>query len=263
MNSLKRVVTGDRTPDPPEWEIVDLNQVPDALFLQTHKLICESFPQLVGTSDRVGEIRCKIERGGLIGHAIDYEEEFLEFNRAYFFRNLYKCLCLLMLMYNNMSHIIANVVDLAAGAGPFALAANLIFRCKLERTMLVDKSAGQLSLARHIFNLMNLSSVEIKNLSLFEFAPPSTYYRLCSYWLCEDPVIRRALPEWTQTWLPPGALFIDYRDVLEEFSSYLDRSLFKCRLFSMVVKPTSEVARQLEQEHVSIHGLRVSPRNTC
>jgi hypothetical protein len=257
----KRIVAGKRRTHRLEWEEVHLRHAPDSIFLQSHKAITKQVPTLQKITTASSQIQHHVELSSLRQYDINYDRESLAFNQAYFFRNLYKCLSLLV--WSRQETALTNVVDLASGAGPFALAARLIDGDRFHRTMLVDKSSAQLSLARRVFAAMGVPITDVENTSLLHFIPPPDLYRLCSYWLCESDCYRQFSRWHSHALLQPGALFIDYREVLEEFASLLEISLFCYRLISINVKPSYEVASQLEKEYVSVYGLRVSRRHSC
>lgn len=258
MNLATTATLRTRTWRKLERTAIEWKRPPDHIFMTAYAGVTRRVPEVTRIGEDVKQIRHRIEQEGQRKCSVDYEQESLAFNQAYFFRNFYKCLCLLA--FEGIPPSAKYLADLGAGAGPFALAAGLVCRKQFKRVTMIDESAAQLSLGRNIYDEEALSYVKLINARLFGFVPPQEFFRIASFWLCETELFRSP-SLWEMCALSgPGALIIDYRDVLEELASSLDHSPFRYRLISLSVVPTLEVASKLEKDNVTIHGLRIYPK---
>jgi len=243
---------------PAYWEQIALNELPDSIFVAVHEEIIRDLPDLGNLTENAKRLRYRIELAGIRSRPVDYDLESLSFNQAFFFRNFYKCLCLLSADRTSLASDF--VADLGAGAGPFALAATLMRGVEFQRLIIIDQSHSQLSLARSIFSTKGIRGVNLKNASLFEAAPPAEYHRISSYWLCDSEFLGNYSDIKNHLLIGHGALLLDYPDILEAVVASLDRSAFECRLLSLSVRPGHAVRSILEKDDVSIYGLSVTRR---
>jgi hypothetical protein len=72
-----------------------LSRQSDAIFLRAHERIVRAVPELGASTPLTREIIQRVELQGNRSHPADYKSDSLSFNQAYFFRNFYKCLCVL------------------------------------------------------------------------------------------------------------------------------------------------------------------------
>lgn len=243
----------------PAWQPFGFSTRPDEIFLSTAANLSKFLPEVVEINDRVRGLKRLVKHQENV--RFDYNRDAMVFNQAYFLRNFYKCLCLL----SSPDVLIPgdNIVDIGSGAGPFSLAAHLTYyhNC-FKQVILIDSSTTQLLIAHQIFEVMKVPLTDLRANRLPQCLLPSDFYRLASYWLCEQDYThfknedRRIL-------FGQGILFIDYPNVLEEFIATLDLNIHSCRLLFNSVQLAPDVARVLEKENVTVHGLAIKPRRAC
>ena len=153
------------------------------------------------------------------------------------------------------------IADLGAGAGTFALAYSMLAGHVLPPLLLVDRSVCQLALAKRIFTSVDLRrKATLKHATLFDYTPPNKYFRLLSYVLCETTWYHTSATDVVHALVGPGAIIIDYADIIDAFEKTIDRDRYVCRRIMTRIALTSATATILGKSDVSINALHILPR---
>jgi hypothetical protein len=242
-----------------KWTRVEAPPKAADIFLCLYEKTVYAIPELGTSTQSARDIMRRLETFGNRYHPADYESESLAFNQAYFFRNLYKCLCVLNVP-SSMRHG-TSIVDLGAGAGEFALAWHACGGDGNGQVLLVDRSAAQLKLADRIFNALEVRPrPTLKRATLFEYTPPNQMLRLVSFVLCESDWYRDPNTNNIRGLIGKGAIIIDYSDVIEELVTNIDLNYYSCVLTKMYVVLEPEIATRLGKVDVTINAAYIAPR---
>jgi hypothetical protein len=228
----------------------------DALFCRVFRIFQAQWPEFFLVTDHTNSIKDVIEQtNDSPQRAINRRKDALEFNRAFFFRNLYKNLFnISQVISRSMVHRIpSNILDLGSGAGVATIAWYAVVRPQNSRVVLFDENADQLILARRALGVAGISpfmTLQSSYPNRNETLPNGL--RLISYWLCEQD--RSKLdPEDLVQILHGGAIITDYRQVIEDV---LDRLPAKADAISWSVRlhPADCVCTVLKQKQVEANG---------
>lgn len=146
---------------------------------------------------------------------LDYDRDADAFNRASFFKNLYKALLAVeALREHGLVDDHMPIVDLGAGAGTFSLAWKTVWPS--APTLLVDRCNRQIETARDLFQRLKIGPADFSCSDARHVTAAG--YRLAEYWICsQENSELRQMPDL----LGEGLIAIDYQDELERLSSLL------------------------------------------
>ncbi len=128
-----------------------------------------------------------IEKFYTLKQNLNYEEIFMEYNNAFFFRNLLKCIISINYLKNNLSIAYSNIIDLGSGVGTASIAIDELYGNFDFKFKLIDKSKKQISLAKDLnkgranFTFLNKDESIEKIL-----ANENNSLILASYYFCEQ-----------------------------------------------------------------------------
>jgi len=203
----------------------DVDKIFDELTEQFHFAV----PELLGTTRDSRRIKLKLELlGSKGGRFVDYDQDYLAFNQAFFFKNLYKCL--LALENTRKCSLLKAcpaglpVLDIGSGAGTFSIAWSAIMRSYTPTIELFDNCFSQLTLAARIFSVLDAKKIYYRCEAVSPRQDYSRGLRLISYWFCEQD--DHALWSHIATkngFLGDCAIVIDYPNVIERIISSLCR----------------------------------------
>lgn len=194
---------------------------------------------------------------------IDYERHNLAFNRAFFFKNLYKNL--IALSYLRSQGLITNgraqVIDVGSGAGPFSIAWSLLIAAHDDYIKLIDTSKGQLSLAKRVAEILNL-----KQRSFFQTFFPHNFGQLCglrlmSYWFCEKDNLAFVKDNKTcQKVIGEGAIVTDYSYIINELELDLsNKYVFDRWCLKVELNHNNHFSHVLREKNIEVCGCYCRP----
>lgn len=229
----------------------------DTSFAQAVEILRRRMPELFVPDADVDHVRTTFRKHGRsASRFIDYDRYALGFNRAYFFKNLYKCLTVLSHTQLDLPQV-ASILDIGAGGGVFSTAWRLLFPSSPVRTLLIDKSPQQLRIAKHVTAALQLPSVTCRVGVYPEDFECFEGLRLFSYWFCEQiPGSGDAILPQSEAWLGEQNLIIDYEDVLSDVIRILPReAVYEIR--PLTVYPPLSLHPLFNDDHFSASSLFV------
>lgn len=191
----------------------------DSVFSQIVNIISENWPEFLELDEESLSVKNFIQTYRLDAtHLINYENQALAFNKAYFFKNLYKALIVLENFANNYRDNSFAVEDIGAGAGVFTIALYAIFGKPVYPVTLFDSSVSQLAIAKRIFQILQIENVNFKQggfIPIPSLSPENL--RLFSYWFCEQPdLICVSDIQYLKNVLGSSGIVIDYEEVISK-----------------------------------------------
>lgn len=170
---------------------------------------------------------------------INYKENAIEFNQAYYFKNLLKCLAVLSFLQEASYLNYKTIIDLGCGAGTFSNAYSKYFN--FEQAILIDKSSEQIQLADKLnqknnitFINADLNSIKVKEKALI----------LCSYLFCEGIA--------QQINFCNDMLIIDYLSAIKKFIN-LNRLKYSFSVFVLRLKLSDFCYELLRENDLDVY----------
>ena len=185
---------------------------------------------------------------------LKYEKYALAFNQAFFFKNFYKSLVALSHLKKEGFETDLPVIDVGCGAGVFSIAWNIVFGINKNHIALIDKSKAQLTFAKKIAQILNFNKVEFCHGSFLEDFSTMNGLRLFSYWFCEQDISRLNDPKTLENIVGDGAIFIDYRMVINSLQSIFANEEYSLYRFDLGVRPRPHTCSLLKEENINVHG---------
>lgn len=177
-------------------------------------ILRRELPELFVRDSESDRIRRRVAASG-VSAEIDYAVHALAFNRAYFFKNLYKAVTALQ-RFAPMLPPDAHIVDVGAGAGVFATAWALVMGDPAA-VLLVDRAPAQLALARRVLGAFGVTRCAFRQGDFTAAPSEETSLQLFSYWWCEQRELR-VVHNWPDVMARLGGrgVIVDYGPVLDE-----------------------------------------------
>lgn len=196
----------------------DLHPVAVAFERAVRKVDAE-WPEFLVQDDEANYVRNFVRDFGRDPNILlDYERYGLGFNKAFFFKNLYKALVVLWERRLDLAPFSdSQIIDVGCGAGVFSIAWTLIFGSPPRGGLvLIDSSEMQLSIAARILAILGIADYDLRRGTYpGEFADLRGF-RLYSYFYCKQKLEPTLLNRnEVAGWLGVDALVIDYSHVLE------------------------------------------------
>jgi hypothetical protein len=220
------------------------------------QLLRKTIPELFIRSERSYYIEGFIGKYGENNEQrIDYDEDYLAFNQAFFLKNLYKCFIALSFVKCNITIDNYEFVDIGSGAGAFSLAAKSLFRQPNLSLKMIDNCNKQLDLLKRVIG--SVKAELIKGFFPVDFERVEGI-RLASYWLCEqdDSCTLDETGRIKKNILGEAAIFIDYPNIIGKLIQKLDPT-FEFIKWSLNFKIPVHTKTILDEPRIRIHGAAV------
>jgi 16S rRNA G527 N7-methylase RsmG len=194
------------------------------VFLRTIDALYARFPVLFATSQLTNEMRALVKHQGKSNpEAINYTDQALSFNQAFFRKNLYKNIYFLNWLrqqqhLTNTSH----VIDIGSGAGVATIAWAMAIGAAHTHFLLMDRSLEQLHLAQQTLAALNIQRVSLQQSHIAEFPATAQGVHLISYWVCEQPQLPsiRSVADFRSA-MQGGIVVIDYPEHIDRFAAWM------------------------------------------
>ena len=211
----------------------------NSLFANIVKSISREWPEFMELDRDTLSVRSLIQNYQLDNpHVIDYENQALAFNKAYFFKNLYKTLVVLENASVDFStHRYLSLIDVGAGAGTFTIAWHAIFGALEYPVTLLDKSTEQLAIAKRILDILKIDKTCFKTEYFIPTSITDVNFRLFSYWFCEQPdLVFASENTYFKNILGANGIILDYSEVISKISKQIrDDYIVQLRKFQVEV----------------------------
>jgi rRNA small subunit methyltransferase G len=168
--------------------------------------------EYLGRSDLIDKLRSRVQNDGFYSN-INYEQNALVFNQAFFLKNFLKCYYYLEHLNSIRKLDVKNCADIGAGAGVFSIALKCF--CPHLRSTLYDNSINQIFIAREILMLLKLDRNWSSDCSdVYTSEIPISTTRLFSYFACEEAFVNQPKVPGFPCLVGKMAYVIDYPDIL-------------------------------------------------
>jgi hypothetical protein len=184
------------------------------------------------------------------------------FVRAYFFKNLLKCLIAAEHCSLARSPSGLKLIDLGAGPGTFTLAWALTRRRADDEFLLVERDAEMIRLGKQILSWFPEINARYLRRSvdpmLLDSSPDQ--HRLSSYWLCEQPELTkltktRALRELAGA----GLILVDYPDLVSRIVAHAKRAGLDTEHIRKQYTAQPEIAKIIGSLRMQVNAAYIYP----
>jgi hypothetical protein len=230
----------------------------DRLLLKAGRRLQARYPELLARDVDAERIRDLVGTAGADA-ILDYSTQAIAFNRAYFFKNLYKSMAAIQ-AFAPLLHRDDLLMDVGAGGGVFALAWFLNFKVRLKNVVLVDRSDAQLRIAARVLTAFGIKQGSFVTGDYNEMPQIPTFFRLFSFWCCEQrAALALAGTDWWQARLNSRGLIVDYEQVIDTIVAR-NAHAYRWQRIDLVLEPSESVVSLVQDRAFSLHAAAYEQR---
>jgi hypothetical protein len=190
-------------------------------------------------------------QSGTVHQIFDYNKSGMVFNQACFFKNLYRCIAVLIEHRHSLMMEVP-ICDLGSGCGAFTLAWLAVMGEPKHGITLCDECEPQLNLARRLLSGIGFKSFATKLIRVEISEVFRDYFCLSSFFFCEqDFTVNQHFDQ-----LRPKALIIDTSDTIDTILRCLgDSQIYS--VTNLTLTPNQSVSKIVAEVSYSAHVLRL------
>lgn len=233
----------------------------DKLFFTVVDKLLLAMPSFFELDDETARIKRKIIRRGFrIPNRIDYNDHWLAFNKAFFFKNLYKNLITFSYLTAEGEAFKEPIIDIGSGAGPSSLAYTLLKSSNSSQTTLIDQTKCQLELANKLMNIMGFHGWIFINRVIDGNRSPLEGTVILSYFLCEqtqsnfDRLAQRLLRT-----IKDSLIVLDYKENIARLENNLNTKPCKYKKWNFNIPLNTNTAQFLGSDQIHVNGCFFRP----
>jgi SAM-dependent methyltransferase len=238
----------------------ELNRV----FFDTINMFKTKYPELFnkGLKEHIFKLLIKYT-GKYHINVINYDKNYLTFNKNYFIKNLYKSMISMFYLQENNLLNTVDILDIGCGAGPASLGYLLVKSLNSTdyrdlNITIVDTSVGQLDLAFKILDCLkikNINSIRKKFIISDQILDELVLF---SYFICEqDSKYINILSNHVKNF-KKGFICIDYEKNIRKLERLLKHK-YEFTSWNLKVKVEKDILNLLQEEYIYVHGCYCEP----
>lgn len=238
---------------------VDLEEI-DSLFISVVNKLSLSMANFNESDRNINRVIKSIQsRKDEIPNKLNYERDAYAFNKAYFFKNLYKNLVSFSYLKGIGKEIPEPIVDIGSGAGTSTIAHFLINRYKSHLAILIDQNQDQLDIANLFMHELRYHGWQLKNKMVDEGLGKLIGTVVASYFFCEQN--RSDFARVSQLLLDifeKTLIVLDYPENINRFSRYINHEECVSTSWELEIPLSHESSFLLGEQTLHVHGCYVS-----